>query len=134
MTRPFTTELLIRRTCGLIIAIALVAVLYLAREVFLPLTLAILMAFLLSSPVKWLERKKVPRVASVILVIALAGGSLLFVITVLSSQVVSLANDLPKYKLNIFSKVQSVKQWTHDSTSRFITLYDDPETHTEIDR
>lgn len=54
--------------------IALMATLFLAQSVFIPVFLAIFIAFLLSPPVNWLARHHVPRVLGGILVIVLASG------------------------------------------------------------
>lgn len=55
--------------------IALGAVLYLARVVFIPLTFALMLSFLLSPAVTWLERRRLPRALGAAIVVALLLGS-----------------------------------------------------------
>lgn len=56
--------------------IGLGAVLYLARVVFIPLTFALMLSFLLSPTVTWLQRRKVPRAlgAALVVLVLLGGG------------------------------------------------------------
>ncbi|HWO12053.1 MAG TPA: AI-2E family transporter [Polyangiaceae bacterium] len=55
--------------------IGLGAVLYLARIVFIPLTFALMLSFLLSPAVTWLERQRLPRsVGAALIVLALLGA------------------------------------------------------------
>ena len=54
--------------------IGLGAVLYLARVVFVPLTFALMLSFLLSPAVTWLERRRLPRaLGAALIVLALLG-------------------------------------------------------------
>jgi predicted PurR-regulated permease PerM len=58
-----------------LLCIAIGCVLYLARVVFIPLTFALMLSFLLSPAVTWLERWHLPRSAGAALVVfALLGG------------------------------------------------------------
>jgi predicted PurR-regulated permease PerM len=54
--------------------IALGSVLYLARVVFIPLTFALMLSFLLSPAVTWLERRRLPRSVGAALVVSLLLG------------------------------------------------------------
>ncbi|HEX8324686.1 MAG TPA: AI-2E family transporter, partial [Tepidisphaeraceae bacterium] len=76
------------------VLVVAVATLYFARDVIIPMVLAVLLAFLLGRPVAWLERRKVGRVSSVLLVVTVAFlviGGLGYVV---GNQVVGLANNL----------------------------------------
>ena len=57
---------------GLMIGAIVVGTLYIAREVLLPLTLAILLSFVLTPLLLLLRKVKVPRVLAVIIVVTLA--------------------------------------------------------------
>ena len=57
---------------GLMIGAIVVGTLYIAREVLLPLTLAILLSFVLTPLLLLLRKIKVPRVLAVIIVVTLA--------------------------------------------------------------
>lgn len=71
------------------------AVLYLARKVLMPIALAVLLAFLLNPLVRVLERV-IPRALAVLLVVALAFTALGGAGWMMSSQVTSLAAELPE--------------------------------------
>lgn len=87
---------------------SIVATLYFARDLLIPLALSALLTFLLSPLVTRFERW-VGRIAAVLLVVALiftglgAGGWML------TRQMVDLANKLPEYKGNIVSKIHAFK-------------------------
>src|SRR5580658_5838410 len=78
----------------------IVAVLFLARDVLIPLAVAILLAFLLTPAVTWLERRRLGRFLAIIIVV---GGSLAAIGTitwVLEQQFVELGGHLPDYREN----------------------------------
>lgn len=64
------------RTLALLglLSIAVGCVLYLARVVFIPLTFALMLSFLLSPAVTWLEHRRVPRSVGAALVVTLLLG------------------------------------------------------------
>jgi len=94
----------------LLLATFAIAVLYLAKVLFLPLAFAILFAFLLAPLVDRLERIRLPRTFATLLVIlafaALLGcaGCTFFI------QLVGIANDLPTYRDNIEQKMAAIHQ------------------------
>jgi predicted PurR-regulated permease PerM len=81
-----------------------IAALYLGRDVFIPLALAILLSFALGPLVTRLYRLGIPRVPAVLIVITtvtfLIGGF----VAVVGSQLVRLAEDLPRYEDNLRAK------------------------------
>lgn len=88
----------------LLASVIVLAVLYTAKEVFIPFALAILFAFLLKPIVSFLERRFFPRTLAVALALALAiacvgwGGSLLL------TQMRSLAQEVQLYSGNLEKK------------------------------
>jgi len=95
------------RTAAIVIAV--IALLYLAREILIPLALAITLALILTPAVDWLQKVLLGRVTAValviILTIAAAGG----VAWVIFNQLVSVANELPGYKQNILNKLEAMR-------------------------
>jgi predicted PurR-regulated permease PerM len=87
-----------------------VAALYWAQDVLIPLALAILLSFLLAPLVHWLERWRIHRVAAVIIVVVLALALVAGIGYVMWNQLRDLAYDLPKYRQNIVAKVQAVRR------------------------
>ncbi len=85
-----------------------IGALYFGREILIPLTLSALLTFLLAPLVSMVERR-VGRVVAVILVVLMV-----FVLAcgagwVLTRQVIDLAKRLPDYKVNLVSKMHSLK-------------------------
>jgi predicted PurR-regulated permease PerM len=88
--------------------VIVVAVLYLAREVLIPLALALLFSFLLAPVVRRLERFLGRALASTLIV--LAGVAILAAVGVVAAnQALSLAAKLPEYRQNIVKKIQAVR-------------------------
>ena len=88
--------------------VLVVVVLYWAQAVLVPIALAVLLTFVLTPPVGWLERwiGRVPAVLAaatiVFLMLGLAGWGL-------ARQAGHLADDLPKYRVNILAKIADVR-------------------------
>ena len=88
--------------------VLIVAVLYWAQAIFVPLALAILVTFLLTPPVAWLQRRigHVPAVLVVVTLVFATGGSVAWGLT---RQMTSLVEDLPGYRANIRTKIAEVR-------------------------
>lgn len=86
-----------------------IAGLYFAQDVFIPVALALLFTFILSPLVTRLERLHLPRVPAVLLVIALGLGLVAFISYELVTQVVQVAEQLPKYRGEIQEKLRSIR-------------------------
>lgn len=89
--------------------VLVIACLYWAKEVLVPVALAILLTFLLAPLVTLLERRRVPRVLAVVVIYVLALGILGGVGTMLVTQVMSLGGELPSYKDNIKDKLSDLR-------------------------
>jgi predicted PurR-regulated permease PerM len=96
----------------LVAMLAVVAALYLAKEILLPLALAILLSFLLTPVANRLERWGLPRVPAVILVVALSFMPLAVLGWIVTHQIVGLSHTLPQYResitRNVVAKVRSI--------------------------
>jgi predicted PurR-regulated permease PerM len=87
----------------------IVAALYFSREVLIPLALAILLSFLLSPVVAWLEGLRLPRAFATILVVTIGVALLLTLGYVVEKQVVSVVNDLPNYRGELTTKIRNFR-------------------------
>jgi predicted PurR-regulated permease PerM len=99
--------------------VLIVVCLYFGREVLIPVTLALLLTFLLAPPVNWF-RKLFGRVLSVVLVVTLALGVLIGIGGVLVDQLRELATELPNYTATIEGKVAAIKSETLERFSHVI--------------
>jgi predicted PurR-regulated permease PerM len=89
--------------------VLVVAALYFGREILIPLSMAVLLTFLLGPLVTWLERRRLPRPVAVILVmgsIAVVAGSATWAI---ASQFRAMAGELEDYRKNLKEKVASLR-------------------------
>jgi predicted PurR-regulated permease PerM len=87
-----------------------VAMLYFAREVFMPLAIALLLTFALAPVVTWVRRTGLPRVFAVILVVTATFIGLAAFSFVVATQVADLARNVPTYQTNILTKIQNLKK------------------------
>ena len=85
-----------------------IAMLYFAREVFVPTTLAILLSFLLAPAVRWLRRLRVGRVTAVGFTAMLAFMAIAGFAAVVVGEISSLAQQLPEYRYNLQTKIRSL--------------------------
>lgn len=99
----------------LLFALALGALLYLGRDVFVPFALAILLSFVLAPAVRILQQAGMPRglAALIAVLIAVAGVGGLGV--VVGQQVAQLATDVPKYEATIKHKIASIRTFVSGS-------------------
>ena len=88
--------------------VLIVAVLYWAQVVLVPLSLAILITFVLTPPVTWLQRR-IGRAAAVITVVALVFTGLGLASYGVYRQMLSLSEALPGYRANIREKISDVR-------------------------
>lgn len=89
--------------------VLLIASLYWAQEILIPVALAILLAFLLSPLVTMLERRGLPQSPAIILVVLLAFSVLGSVGWATTLQVGRLINEMPRYQSNIQHKIADLE-------------------------
>src|SRR6476619_7054837 len=94
---------------GLLIAAIVITGLYVAREVLLPLALAILLSFVLTPALLFLRRLKVPRVVGVGIVVAFAFAVIFGLGWLMSQQATQLAGDLPRYQHVLAEKISALR-------------------------
>lgn len=95
---------------GTVVGVVVVSCLYWAQKVFIPVALAVFLAFLLAPLVTILQRRGLRRTPAVVLVVLLAALALGGVGWLATAEVTSLAGDLPTYTENINGKVRSLRQ------------------------
>jgi predicted PurR-regulated permease PerM len=106
----FTSNLsVIAASAKLISGIAVVAILYFGREVFVPLAVAVLLTFVLAPPVRVLRRWRFGRIPSIVTVVLIAFVALFGLGMVLGEQVTHLAAALPKYQDTLKKKIETLR-------------------------
>ncbi len=112
-------QIVSRKLSSLIILAALVLVvvcLSLAREVAVPIALAVLITFLLAPVDKAFQRVGLPRSLSVVLVMFLALSLIVVIAWGITGQVKEFADKLPTYKGNIKKRVEDLR-WDGKGTA-----------------
>ena len=92
---------------GFVSIVLVAAVIYGARDVFLPISVAMLIAFALSPMVLAVWRRGVPQLFSVLIVATDAFAAMALFFLVVAGQMSTLAQNLPTFQANILAKVDS---------------------------
>jgi predicted PurR-regulated permease PerM len=103
-----------RRSSVIALLIA-TAILYLAKEVLIPLAVAMLLAFALAPAVRRFERWRFGRVPATLIVVILGFGLIFGIGAVAASQAISLGAKLPEYRQNIVGKIHALRKPRRDT-------------------
>jgi predicted PurR-regulated permease PerM len=87
-----------------------VAFLYFARDVIVPIALAVLLSFLLAPAVRGLRRLRMGRLAAVTLTVLIAFLVMLGFAAVVVQELSSLARQIPEYRSNLEAKIRSLPE------------------------
>ena len=93
-----------------LLVICVVAVLYAAKAFFLPVVMAFIVGTMLSPAAGYLERHRIPRSVSAVLIVSAVGAGLAFIIGLISSPLMDWSKHLPelgsrlKDKLHVFDR------------------------------
>jgi predicted PurR-regulated permease PerM len=93
-----------------LLVIAIVTVLYFAKAFFLPIVLAFIVGTMLSPAAGYLERHRIPRSVSAVLIVAAACTGLAFIVGLIASPVMEWSTRLPelgallKEKMHLFDR------------------------------
>ena len=104
-------------TGAAVVAAILISALYVGRDVFVPIALAILLSFVLAPLVRVLQRWHFPRGLSVGAVALLAFACIFALGGVLAAQITQLAEDLPRYQATIRDKIETLRGATATSST-----------------
>ena len=109
----------IKSLLGLAVAAVVVGALYFAQDVLIPITMSVMLSFVLSPLVNLLQRAGLWRAPSVVLSVLMAVGVLGAVGTMIGTQAASLTADAPAYAQTIERKVSGVQAF---ATARLASL------------
>ena len=93
-----------------LLVISIVAVLYVARAFFLPITMAFIVGTMLSPAASLLERYRIPRAVAAVLIVTAVGAGVAFMVGLIASPVMEWSTRLPelgallKDKLHVFDR------------------------------
>jgi predicted PurR-regulated permease PerM len=93
-----------------LLVIVVVAVLYLARPFFLPITMAFIVGTMLSPAASFLERYRIPRALGAVLLVITVGATVAFMVGLISAPLMEWSSRLPelgmilKDKMHVFDR------------------------------
>src|SRR5262245_32867463 len=93
-----------------VLVVLAIACLYWARPVLIPIAVAFLVSFMLGPAVTLVQRRGLPRVPSVLIVVTIAGIVLSAALWVVGSQLVQLLAELPEYQENVAKRITEVRE------------------------
>ena len=91
----------------MITAVIAIGALYFGQAIFIPFALALLLSFLLTSPVTWLEKLKLGRALSVTVVLIFTFAFIGALLWTGTEQLSAIVIRLPEYQTNIREKIES---------------------------
>lgn len=94
---------------GLVMFLAVCAILFYGQQILIPIVLAILLSLLLAPCVRALQKLRVPKSAAIIGVVCISFALLFAMTALLATSVTNLAGDLPRYESNLREKARSLK-------------------------
>ena len=94
---------------GIVVGTIVIAALYFGKEVLIPITLAVMLSFVLSPVVNFLQRLRLWRAPAVILTVLAALSLLGLIATLIGSQAAALSANAPQYAQTIEAKVEGVQ-------------------------
>lgn len=104
----------------LIVAVVVVVGLYVGRSVLLPITLAVLLSFVLAPLVRLLRRIYLGRILSVFIAVLIALGVIMTLGGLIGTQVAELVQDVPRYTYTIEQKVAALRSVTLDPANQLL--------------
>lgn len=99
-----------RRWSTGIVLLVITAILYVGRDIFLPMAVALLLSFAIAPIVSFLRRRSVPRVVAVVMSVASAFALIGAFGVLFATQVANLAEQIPGYQANIVEKIRSLRE------------------------
>jgi predicted PurR-regulated permease PerM len=94
---------------AVVLVFAIVAALYLTRDILIPLAFALTLTFLLTPAVMFLEKLRMGRVLPVIMTVLVSMAAAGWISWVITNQLVDIASQLPTYRQNIHAKIEGLR-------------------------
>ena len=93
----------------MVCAAAVIAALYYGQDLIVPFALAVLVSFLLTRPVAWVEKLRIGHTASVVVVMLVAFSIAGTLIWIAASELTQIVIRLPEYQQNIQAKINRIE-------------------------
>jgi predicted PurR-regulated permease PerM len=94
---------------NIVVLVVVIAALYFGSEILVPITLAVLLSFVLSPLMELLRRLWLPRVVAALLAVLLAIGVIIALGGIIGTQIAGLVDQVPQYETTIEKKLTSLR-------------------------
>jgi predicted PurR-regulated permease PerM len=101
-------------------ALALIAAMYFAREILIPIVLAVILSFLVAPLVRLLMRVRIPQGVAVLISVVVPLAIVVLLAGVVGSQMANLAQSLPQYREVIDTKLKSAQDLANGKLGQFV--------------
>jgi predicted PurR-regulated permease PerM len=108
---PLLADNLRNLSASLIVIALVITALVVGRDLFIPLAVAIVIAFVLAPVVRWLTARSVPQPVAAVGVLAMTIVLVVAMSLAFSAQLLSLTAELDSYKQNLIVKVRTVAEF-----------------------
>lgn len=95
---------------GIVVGVVVICALYLGSAVLIPITLAVLLSFVLSPLMELLRRLWLPRVVAALLAVLIAIGVIITLGGIIGTQIAGLAGQVPQYQTTIETKIGALRK------------------------
>ena len=106
---------------GLAVGVVAIAALYFGRQVLVPITLSILLSFVLAPLVRLLRRTHLPKVPAVLFSVVLALAVILLLGALIGTQLADLAENAQTYQTTIGNKIEGLQNFAVGTTNHIVT-------------
>ena len=101
-------------------ALALIAAMYFAREILIPIVLAVIFSFLVAPLVRLLMRARLNQGVAVLISVVVPLGIVVLLAGIVGTQIADLAQSLPQYREVIDGKLQSAQNLANGKLAQFV--------------
>lgn len=95
---------------SVVVAAFIIAALWLGRQIFVPIAIAVLLSFVLAPAVLVLRKSRMPRSIAVLIVVTITFSFLFGLGAIMARQISDLGADLPRYQTVISQKIETVRE------------------------
>ncbi|MBV1688518.1 AI-2E family transporter [Novosphingobium sp. G106] len=113
----------IKSLLGIVVAALCVTALYFAKDVLIPVMLAVMLSFVLSPLVNLLQRMRLWRAPAVIVAVLATLGVIGLIGTLIGSQAAALSTNAPQYARTIEAKVEGVQSYAVTSIAAITKMF-----------
>lgn len=121
-TNPFYIKL----SNSLISIVLIIIILYVGKEILVPMSFASLLCILLIKPCDWLEKHKIPRGVAVLICIVLTIAIVFSILYLVSSQIISFKTEIPQLREQLAISFNQLGTWAqktfHLTSNKFDQL------------